>query len=185
MATVMAIHTTSPITKRRANLLVRNFLDQIFGRRTGSTALAKPNMLYGLLLADPVQWAERRTAREPDEEACICHSADRIAGMGANQIAAQERDGACRSLCAHWPDRRRQTGLFDEVRKFAGPAATASAGRNQCATGSGAGSATKRVFRSVLRKKETGRIGAAFSRANSNSRRIHGRIGLCWHGKRP
>ncbi len=34
------------------------FLDQIFGRRTGSTAFAKPNMLYGLLLADPVQWAE-------------------------------------------------------------------------------------------------------------------------------
>jgi hypothetical protein len=69
-----------------------------------------------------------------DEEACSCHSPDRIAGMGANQIAAQERDGACRSLCAHWPDRGRQTGLFDEVRKFAGPAATASAGRSQSAT---------------------------------------------------
>ena len=70
----------------------------------------------------------RRIAREPDEETCICNSPDRIAGLGANQIAAQERDGACRSLCAHWPDRRRQAGLFDEVRKFAGPAATASAG---------------------------------------------------------
>ena len=85
-------------------------------------------MFYGLLLADPVQWAERRMARELDEEACICNSADRIAGMGANQIAAQERDGACRSLRAHRPDRRRQAGLFDEVRAFARPAATASAG---------------------------------------------------------
>ena len=54
---VMPINTTSPITKRRANLLVKNSLDQIFGRRTGSTAFAKPNMLYGLLLSDPVQWA--------------------------------------------------------------------------------------------------------------------------------
>src|ERR1700682_5797844 len=170
MATAMPIHTTLPITKRRANLLVKNFSVQIFGRRTSSTAFAESNMLYGLLLADPVQWAERRTAREPDEEACICHSADRIAGMGANQIAAQERDGACRSLCAHWPDRRRQTGLFDEVRKFAGPAATASAGRNQCATGSGAGSATKRVFRSVLRKTEAGRIGAAFQERTATQR---------------
>jgi hypothetical protein len=58
MATVMAIDTTSPITKRRANLLVKKFSDQIFGRRTGSTAFAKPNMVYGLLLADPVQWVE-------------------------------------------------------------------------------------------------------------------------------
>ena len=65
MATVMAIHTTLPITKRRANLLVKNFSDQIFGRRTGSTAFAKSNMLYGLLLVDPVQWAERRMTREP------------------------------------------------------------------------------------------------------------------------
>jgi hypothetical protein len=128
MATVMAIHTTPPITKRRANLLVKNVLDQIFGRRTGTAAFAKPNMLYGLLLTNPVQWTERRIAREPDEEACICNSPDLIASMGANQIAAQERDGACRSLCAHWPDRGRQTGLFDEVREFAGPAATASAG---------------------------------------------------------
>src|SRR6266481_3682716 len=176
MAMVMAIHTIPPITKRRANLLVKNFLDQIFGRRTGSTAFAKPNMLYGLLLADPVQWAERRMAREPDEEACICNSADRIAGLGANQIAAQERDGACRSLCAHWPDRGRQAGLFDEVRKFAGPAATASAGRNQCATGAGAGSATKRVFRSVLRKKETGRIGAAVPERTATQTTIHHRI---------
>jgi hypothetical protein len=58
MATVMAIHTIPPITKRRANLLVKNFSDQIFGRRTGSTAFTKSNMLYGLLLADPVQWVE-------------------------------------------------------------------------------------------------------------------------------
>src|SRR5260370_5402943 len=133
MAMVMAIHTLPASTNRRANLLVKNFLDQIFGRRTGSTAFAKPNMLYGLLLADPVQWAERRMPREPDEEACICHSADRIAVLGANQIAAQERDGACRSLCAHWPDRRRPAGLFDDMREFAGPAAIASAGSSQCA----------------------------------------------------
>src|ERR1700724_1782776 len=65
MATVMAIHTIPPITKRRANLLVKNFSDQIFGRRTGSTAFAKSNMLYGLLFVDPVQWTERRMAREP------------------------------------------------------------------------------------------------------------------------
>jgi hypothetical protein len=65
MATVMAIHTTSPITKRRANLLVKKFSDQIFGRRTGSTAFAKPNMLYGLLLADPVQWANDAWRENP------------------------------------------------------------------------------------------------------------------------
>jgi hypothetical protein len=112
----------------------------------------------------------RRITREPDEETCICHSPDRIAGMGADQIAAQERDGACRPLCAHWPDRRRQTGLFDEVREFAGPAVTASAGRNQCATGAGAGGAAKRVFRSVLRKKETGRVGAAFPERTATQR---------------
>jgi hypothetical protein len=64
MATVMAIHTTLPITKRRANLMVKNFSVQIFGRRTGSTAFAKPNMLYGLLSADPVQWAEPAHWRE-------------------------------------------------------------------------------------------------------------------------
>jgi hypothetical protein len=72
--------------------------------------------------------SNRHMAREPDEEACICNSPDLIAGVGAKQIAAQERDGACRSLCAHRPDRGRQAGLFDEVRKFAGPAVTASAG---------------------------------------------------------
>ena len=119
-------------------------------------------MLYGLLLGDPVQWAEPRIARKPDEEACICNSPDLIAGMGTNQIAAQERDGARRSLCADWPHCGRQTGLFDEMREFAGPVATASAGRNQCATACGAGGATKRDFRSVLREKETGRIGPAF-----------------------
>src|ERR1700738_833847 len=132
MATVMAIHTTSPITKRRANLLVKNFLDQIFGSRTGSTL--SPSRICFMDFFWPIRFngPNLRMAREPDEEACICNSADRIAGMGANQIATQERDGACRSLCAHWPDRRRQTGVFDEVRKFAGPAVTASAGRNQC-----------------------------------------------------
>jgi hypothetical protein len=128
MATVMAIHTTSPITKRRANLLVKKFFGRNIRQANGLNRFREPNMLYGLLLADPVQWAERRIAREPDEEACICHSADRIAGLGANQIAAQECDGACRSLCAHRPDRGRQAGLFDEVRKFTGPTVTASAG---------------------------------------------------------
>jgi len=67
-----------------------------------------------------------RFSGQTDEEARSCNSPDRIAGLGANQIAAQERDGARRSLCADWPDRRRQAGLFDEVREFAGPAATAS-----------------------------------------------------------
>jgi hypothetical protein len=89
--------------------------------------------LYGHLLADPVQW--RLTggclSRETDEESCICNSPDRIARMGANAIVTQERDRPCRQLCTDWPDGRRQTGLFDEVREFAGAADPATAGSNQ------------------------------------------------------
>ena len=67
-------------------------------------------------------------ARETDEEAGFCNSPDLVTCMGANQIVAQRRDRARRSVRAHWPDRGRQTGLFDEVRPFADPAATATAG---------------------------------------------------------
>jgi hypothetical protein len=82
--------------------------------------------------------------RDVDEKACICNSPDLIAGLGANQVVAQGRDRARRQLCADRPDRRRQTGLFDEVREFAGTAATAAAGSNQggARAVSGAGSAT-------------------------------------------
>src|SRR5882757_8904445 len=103
-------------------------------------------------------------ARDVDEEACICSSPDLIACPGANQIVTQERDCARRQLCADRPDRRRQTGLFDEVREFAG---TAAAGSNQggARAAPGAGSATQRDFRLVLREKETRRIGTAFFKA--------------------
>src|SRR6266481_3908211 len=89
-------------------------------------------------------------AREADEEARICNSVDLIACMGANEIVTEGRRRACRQLCAYWPYGRWQTGLFDEVRQFAGPATPAAAGGNQGSAGSGAGSAKKRDFRLVL-----------------------------------
>jgi hypothetical protein len=59
-------------------------------------------------------------------EVLACNSLDLIARLGANETVAQGHDRAGRQLCADRPDRRRQTGLFDEVREFAGPAATAA-----------------------------------------------------------
>jgi hypothetical protein len=67
---------------------------------------------------------QRMFCERTDEEACVCNSPDSLAGMGTNEIAAQGRDRARRSLCADWPDRGWQAGLFDEVRKFAGAVAT-------------------------------------------------------------
>jgi hypothetical protein len=84
----------------------------------------------GLLLADPVQWRPNRAclARQTDEEACISHSLDGVACVGANEIVTEGRDRSCRQLRSDRPDRRRQAGVFDEVREFAGAAATAAAG---------------------------------------------------------
>jgi hypothetical protein len=86
--------------------------------------------LDGLRSADPVQCGLNgvHLARETDEEAGFRNSPDLVTCMGPNEIAAQERDRARRSLRAHRPDRRRQTGLFDEVRQFADAAVTAAAG---------------------------------------------------------
>jgi hypothetical protein len=64
-------------------------------------------------------------ARGTDEEAGFRNSPDLVTCVGPNEIAAQKRDRARRSLRAHWPDRGRQIGLFDEVRQFAGAAVTA------------------------------------------------------------
>jgi hypothetical protein len=82
----------------------------------------------GLPLADPVQWRPNGAclARQTDEEACIGHSLDGVACVGANEIVTQGRDRPCRQLRPDRPDRRRQAGVFDEVREFAG-AATAAA----------------------------------------------------------
>src|SRR5258708_12776654 len=74
-------------------------------------------------------------ARETDEEACTCHSPDRIACdlfscLGTNEIVTQERqehDRACRQLRTDRPDGGRQAGLLDEVRQSAATAATAPA----------------------------------------------------------
>src|SRR3981081_1424792 len=56
--------------------------------------------------------------QEADEEAGLCNSPDRIARLGADQVDAEGRDRACRQLRADRPHRRRQAGLFDEVRQF-------------------------------------------------------------------
>jgi hypothetical protein len=62
------------------------------------------------------------------EKAFTCNSPDLIARLGANETVTQGRGCASGQLCADRPDRRRQTGVFDEVREFAGPAATTAAG---------------------------------------------------------
>ena len=67
-------------------------------------------------------------ARGTDEEAGFRNSPDLVTCMGPNEIIAQKRDRAHRSLRAYWPDRGRQIGLFDEVRQFADPAAAVTAG---------------------------------------------------------
>ena len=66
-------------------------------------------------------------AREADEEACFFDPAGIFAWLGADEIAAQERDRPRRPLRADWPDRRWQTCLLDEVRQFAGAATAATA----------------------------------------------------------
>jgi hypothetical protein len=83
--------------------------------------------LDGLRSADPVEWGLNgvHPTRGTDEEAGFRNSPDLVTCMGPNEIAAQKRDRARRSLRAHWPDRGRQIGLFDEVRQFAGAAVTA------------------------------------------------------------
>jgi hypothetical protein len=86
--------------------------------------------LDGLRSADPVQCGLNgvHLARETDEEADFRNSPDLVTCMGPNEIAAQKRDRARRSLRAHRPDGGRQTGLFDEMRQFAGAAVTTTAG---------------------------------------------------------
>jgi hypothetical protein len=93
-------------------------------------SLLEANNSGGLPLDDPLQWKPNGAclARETDEEACICDSLDRIAGVGANEIVTQGRDRPCRQLRPDRPHGRRQAGVFDEVREFAGAAATAAAG---------------------------------------------------------
>src|SRR5260370_40301922 len=83
----------------------------------------------GLLLDDPVQWGPNGTclARETDEEACICHSLDRIACVGANEIVTQGRDRPCRQLRTDRPDGRTQAGVFNEMRELPGAPATTHA----------------------------------------------------------
>src|SRR5260370_21521811 len=86
------------------------------------------------------------------EKAFTCNSPDLIARLGANETVTQGRCRASGQLCADRPDRRRQTGLFDEVREFAGPDATAAAaaGSNQGGAGSGARGASQQDVRWVL-----------------------------------
>jgi hypothetical protein len=88
-------------------------------------------------------------ARETDEEARICNSLGGVAGMGANEIGTQGGGRAGRQLRAHRSHGGRQAGLFDEVRQFAGPAATAAGGSPGRAR-SRAGGAKNRHFRLVL-----------------------------------
>jgi hypothetical protein len=79
---------------------------------------ARNNKVDGLFLTDPVEWrpTSARLSREADEEAYICNSPDRVTGMGANQVATEEPDRTGRPVCAHWPNRGWQAGLFDEMR---------------------------------------------------------------------
>jgi len=76
----------------------------------------------GVSNADPL------FSSESDEEADICSSPDCVAGLGANENLAQEHHRPRRQLCTDWPDRRRQAGLFDEMRDLAGPGGAAAAG---------------------------------------------------------
>jgi hypothetical protein len=119
-----------PITKRRANFLVKNFSGLNIRQANRLDRFRFSDNLDGLRSADPVQCGLNgvHLARETDEEAGFRNSPDLVTCMGPNEIAAQKRDRARRSLRAHWPDRGRQTGLFDEVRQFAGAAVTAAAG---------------------------------------------------------
>jgi hypothetical protein len=71
------------------------------------------------------QASDARLARKNHEEAFTCNSPDLIAGLGANETVIQGRNRASRQLCADRPDRRRQTGLFDEMRQSAGATRTA------------------------------------------------------------
>lgn len=107
--------------------------------------------LGGLLLVNPVQLGPIGVglARKTDEEARICNSLGGVAGMGANEIGTQGGGRAGRQLRAHRSHGGRQAGLFDEVRQFAGPAATAAGGSPGRAR-SRAGGAKKRHFRLVL-----------------------------------
>lgn len=98
------------------------------GKLTDRVSL-EASQLYGLLLADPLQWGRAaRVLRESDEEARICNSLDLVARLGANEIVTQERDRARGQLCADRPHRRRQAGLFNEVREFTCTDASAATG---------------------------------------------------------
>jgi hypothetical protein len=109
---------------------------QFVGQKVLRLIIQQPNRLDrslreadnsgGLLLADPVQWRPNGAclARQTDEEACVSYSLDGVARVGANEIVTQGRDRPCRQLRPDRPDRRRQAGVFDEVREFAGAAAT-------------------------------------------------------------
>jgi hypothetical protein len=121
--------------------------------------------LDGLPLAYPVQ-CRRRSAcrpRETHEEAGICNYTDLLTGVGADQIAAQERERARRSLCADRPDGRRQAGVLAEVRQFAGAATAAG-----CPGGSAAGrrnrSTSGRPDRATGRRGSAGGAGSAVNR---------------------
>src|SRR5258708_8547864 len=116
------------IGQRNLGLIIR----QVDWRNRG----AKPDKLDGLPLTDPAEWEPNGAplARETDEEACTCHSPDRIACdlfscLGTNDSVThdrQEHDRACRQLRTDRPDGGRQAGLLDEVLQSAGTAATAA-----------------------------------------------------------
>lgn len=124
---MVRIFTIPPITKRRANFLVKDFFGLNIRQANRLDRLRFRDNLDGLRSADPVQCGLNgvHLARETDEEAGFRNSPDLVTCMGPNEIIAQKRDRARRSLRAHWPDRGRQIGLFDEVRQFAGAAVTA------------------------------------------------------------
>jgi hypothetical protein len=108
----------------------------------------------------PIRFNGGQTANafreKTDEDAGICNSSGRVASMGANQIVAQEY--ARRQLRADRPHRRRQAGLFDEVRDLASPG-NATSGGSRAGAAAGAGSTAERDFRLVLRTKTAGPIG--------------------------
>src|SRR4051812_40209167 len=96
----------------------------------------------------------RPYVRKIDEEARTDHSADFLAGPRADKIDAKEHDRPRRQLRADRPDRRRQAGLFDEVRQPSRAACAVAAGRIQgsagAGRGSGAGNSAQRDFWLVL-----------------------------------
>src|SRR5207302_9917712 len=97
--------------------------------------------------------------------------ADRLSRLGANQINSEGRGRSRRQLCPDRSDRQGRTGLFDEVRKYAG-AATAAGGRSQggAAPAAGVTGTAEWAFRLVLRSEAARPVGNLVFRNSRQAR---------------